>query len=206
MTDDGSGEIDTADDKIITDKSLESTGETSINTSGCKRKLDDESQNSCQREAKKKNKQESGENNKNKKCVGNHNNPQCSGNKGKKNSQGSSLHIVGRESYERINFLYQAAMQVVTSQPHNVELTRYYMKCLRDIKEKKVLRLSREMKRTICDRCNMLLVPGITASVTSANGLEIMTCLTCNTKKRKAFGNSTAVRRRKRKRRKEKKL
>ena len=98
----------------------------------------------------------------------------------------------GKEAYERVNFLYQAAMSVVATQPHNIELARHYLKCIRDIKEKKMLRLSREMKHSICDRCNMLVVPGITAdaSVCDKGLLVRMTCLSCNTKKQRRFVTS----------------
>jgi len=79
-------------------------------------------------------------------------------------------------------------MTVIATQPHNVELARYYMKSLRDIKEKKVLTWTREMKHSICNFCNMLLVPGVTASVVavkSGGQLEQVNCLSCNNKKKK---------------------
>ena len=94
--------------------------------------------------------------------------------------------IVSKDAYQRINFLYQAAMQVLANQPCNVELVRYYIKCLRDVKEKRVLRWAREMKQSICNGCNMLLVPGITGSVKiGENGQNVMTCLSCYSEKRK---------------------
>ena len=103
--------------------------------------------------------------------------------------------ILYKEAYERVNFLYQAAMSVILTQPHNIELVRHYMKCIRDIKDKKTLRLARQMKHSICDRCNMLLVPGVTAAVSVRDKglLERMTCLSCNTKKQKMFLSTTRI-------------
>ncbi|XP_057296333.1 ribonuclease P protein subunit p21-like [Hydractinia symbiolongicarpus] len=92
-----------------------------------------------------------------------------------------NMQLKGRDGYERMNYLYQSALHILRNQPENVELVRYYMRTLRKIKERKVLRWSREMKRSICNGCNMLLVAGITAQIRIRNNRRlVMTCLSCN--------------------------
>ena len=110
----------------------------------------------------------------------------------------------GKEGYERMNFLYQASMQVLSSQPFNIELVRHYIRCLCDVKEKRVLRWSREMKDTICTGCYMLLVPGVTCTVNKTKHKQtVITCISCRTMKRKNAMVSCKKRRRKKKDKKE---
>eukprot|EP01105_Mastigella_eilhardi_P017756 TRINITY_DN4098_c0_g1_i2.p1 TRINITY_DN4098_c0_g1~~TRINITY_DN4098_c0_g1_i2.p1 ORF type:complete len:109 (-),score=27.02 TRINITY_DN4098_c0_g1_i2:204-497(-) len=61
-----------------------------------------------------------------------------------------------------MNFLYQASYLVA---PANADLSRFYNCTLQRIAHKLVLRLSPNVKRTICKRCFTLLVPGRTATV-----------------------------------------
>lgn len=91
--------------------------------------------------------------------------------------------FVNKDAYERINYLYQAGLQLLSLQPFNIELVRYFMKCLCDIREKKVLRLTSDVRRSICDACYMLLVPGVTVSVKNLkDGGCTLTCLSCMNK------------------------
>ncbi|XP_066927713.1 uncharacterized protein [Clytia hemisphaerica] len=106
--------------------------------------------------------------------------------KGKKNkTKDKKGNFPKRDAYERVEFLKQAAQLNLRINPHNEELSRHYVKCLRSVKEKKCLSLTNEMKRSICKGCNMILVPGVTTRVRVGDHKRInITCLTCNNKKR----------------------
>ncbi|XP_050391105.1 ribonuclease P protein subunit p21 [Patella vulgata] len=93
--------------------------------------------------------------------------------------------LVHKEIYQRINFLYQAAHQALTTSPSDLSLCRFYIKTLRAITQRQVLRLHPYIKRSICKKCCVLLVPGITMSVRiKANGEKYseITCLDCGKK------------------------
>uniref|UniRef100_A0A2M3ZK02 Putative ribonuclease p protein subunit p21 n=1 Tax=Anopheles braziliensis TaxID=58242 RepID=A0A2M3ZK02_9DIPT len=68
----------------------------------------------------------------------------------------------GRETYERMNFLYQAATTMSATHP---QLAAYYGKLLKSVGKKAVLRMEPAIKRTLCVRCGVLLNPGTTANI-----------------------------------------
>ncbi|XP_058062490.1 ribonuclease P protein subunit p21 [Anopheles bellator] len=68
----------------------------------------------------------------------------------------------GRETYERMNFLYQAATLMSTSNP---QLAAYYGKLTKSVGKKAVLRMEPAIKRTLCVRCGVHLNPGFTADI-----------------------------------------
>ncbi|XP_058116699.1 ribonuclease P protein subunit p21 [Anopheles coustani] len=74
-----------------------------------------------------------------------------------------SKFCAGRETFERMNYLYQAAMLMSDKNPH---LSAYYGKLTKSIGKKAVLRMEPAIKRTLCVRCSVLLNPGYTADVT----------------------------------------
>ncbi|XP_076008905.1 ribonuclease P protein subunit p21 [Genypterus blacodes] len=89
-----------------------------------------------------------------------------------------------KESYQRLNFLYQAAHCVVAQQPENVALARFYCFTQRTIARRLVLRQDPSVKRTLCKRCCSLLIPGVTASVRQQRKkrktrFTVMKCLSC---------------------------
>ncbi|XP_035900073.1 ribonuclease P protein subunit p21 [Anopheles stephensi] len=69
---------------------------------------------------------------------------------------------VGRESYERMNFLYQAAALMSETHP---QLSATYGRLAKSIGKKAVLRMEPAIKRTLCVRCGVLLNPAITADI-----------------------------------------
>ncbi|XP_069507607.1 ribonuclease P protein subunit p21 [Ambystoma mexicanum] len=73
--------------------------------------------------------------------------------------------IKDKEAFQRLNFLYQAAHCVLSQNPENIELARFYCHTERTISKRLVLRRDPSVKRTICKRCHSLLLPGITATV-----------------------------------------
>ncbi|CAI9720891.1 P subunit p21-like [Octopus vulgaris] len=92
-----------------------------------------------------------------------------------------------KESFQRINFLYQAAYLTLTVNPQNTGLVRFYINTLKTIAQRQVLRLDPHLKRTICKRCFSLLVPGLTATIRSRRRREkhtVVTCLECGLVKR----------------------
>ena len=62
--------------------------------------------------------------------------------------------VANLESFHRMNFLYQAA---VTIHPHNPELSRFYIRSMRDVGEKTVVRMSPGLKAQFCKKCSSLL-------------------------------------------------
>ncbi|GAB1600803.1 ribonuclease P protein subunit p21-like [Argonauta hians] len=92
-----------------------------------------------------------------------------------------------KESFQRINFLYQAAYLTLTVNPQNTGLVRFYINTLKTIAQRQVLRLDPHLKRTICKKCFSLLVPGLTAKIRSRGSREkhsVVTCLECGMVKR----------------------
>ncbi|PKC60239.1 Rpr2-domain-containing protein [Rhizophagus irregularis] len=81
---------------------------------------------------------------------------------GKKKEKNSEPRLIQhREIYQRMNFLYQAAtlMTTITS------LGRFYINTMKTIGTKQVLRIDPSIKRTICKRCETILLPGVTSKV-----------------------------------------
>ena len=60
--------------------------------------------------------------------------------------------------FARLSHLYQAANELA---PASGSLARFYLTTLRSVAKKNVLRLDPAVKRTICKRCDSLLVPGV---------------------------------------------
>lgn len=80
-----------------------------------------------------------------------------------------------------------------SSQPFRA-LPHYYVSHLRGISRKGQSRLSREVKRAVCKRCDILLTPGMTAESRVENqsrggkkpwaDVLVLTCLACGAEKR----------------------
>ncbi|XP_013393903.1 ribonuclease P protein subunit p21 isoform X1 [Lingula anatina] len=95
--------------------------------------------------------------------------------------------LPNKDAFQRMNFLYQAAHHALASNPDNVEMVRFYTHSLKNIAKRKVLRLDPSLKRTMCKRCSMLLVPGVSATVrVRGKGLKrvIVKCVECKLLKR----------------------
>lgn len=95
--------------------------------------------------------------------------------------------VSGQDTFERINFLYQAAYAVVVANPKNVNLARQYCATLLQIGRHQVSRIDPHVKRRICKRCELLLIPGYTCTVRHRSKREkhaVVTCVECATVKR----------------------
>lgn len=100
------------------------------------------------------------------------------------------LRIPNEDIYQRINYLYQAAHESLKKSPNDVSLCRFYIYTLRTITRRSCLHLHPDMKRNMCKRCCVLLIPGVTAIVRTRKKREkhtVVTCLECGTPKRYVY-------------------
>jgi ribonuclease P protein subunit RPR2 len=117
---------------------------------------------------------------------------------GKTKSSGSKQpHLVARLShlYRVSNALSGSEAQTT---PPTTNLSRFYLTHLRSVAKKSVLRLGPSIKRTICKRCDTLLVPGVSCEHRvenkSKNGRKkwadvlIVECKSCGSVKRFPVG------------------
>ncbi|KAI5805852.1 RNAse P Rpr2/Rpp21/SNM1 subunit domain-containing protein, partial [Geopyxis carbonaria] len=109
----------------------------------------------------------------------------------------------------RLSHLYRAASATLTPDPSAAtsHLSRLYVGTLRSVAKKNVLRLAPELKRTLCKRCDAVLVPGVTAETRRENKSKggrkgwaevvVVECRACGGVKRFAVGMEGFVRREK---------
>ncbi|XP_067128408.1 ribonuclease P protein subunit p21 [Centruroides vittatus] len=93
----------------------------------------------------------------------------------------------GKDIYQRVNFLYQAAYTVLAMTPTNFNLIRYYGRTIKMICQKSQIKLDPDIKRTMCKKCYIILYPGITSTFrlkSKRSKHSIIKCLTCGTIKR----------------------
>ncbi|KAK7112776.1 ribonuclease P protein subunit p21-like [Littorina saxatilis] len=98
-----------------------------------------------------------------------------------------------KEAYQRINYLYQAAHLCLQQSPSNPEMCRFYINTMRSVAEKHVIRMHPEIKRSICKKCCMLLLPGITSISRNKKKGErytVVSCLECGSVKRFPWGKN----------------
>ncbi|GLD65551.1 ribonuclease P protein subunit p21-like protein [Lates japonicus] len=93
-----------------------------------------------------------------------------------------------KEAYERLNYLYQAAHCVLSQNPENVELARFYCFTQRTVARRLVLKQDPSVKRTLCKKCCSLLIPGVTATTrqrrkNSKTRFTVVRCLSCGQSK-----------------------
>lgn len=88
--------------------------------------------------------------------------------------------VVKKIANERIYILFDLAKK----EP-DPELSKRYMKLIKQICEHYRIRLPKELKNNICKKCNLLLIPGKNLSVrlASSNGYIVYKCKNCGTEK-----------------------
>ncbi|XP_055634974.1 uncharacterized protein LOC129774921 [Toxorhynchites rutilus septentrionalis] len=91
------------------------------------------------------------------------NNDNKSNNGNTNNTKKQARLCPGRDIYERMNFLYQAAALMAESVP---VLSGTYGKLMKSVGKKAVLRIEPAIKRTLCVRCGVVLSPTSTANYT----------------------------------------
>lgn len=67
----------------------------------------------------------------------------------------SAKRVQGSEAFQRMNYLYQAAVAVY---PQSPKLSQFYIRTMRNVAEKTVLRLAPGVKAGFCQKCSYLLV------------------------------------------------
>ncbi|KII92605.1 hypothetical protein PLICRDRAFT_172677 [Plicaturopsis crispa FD-325 SS-3] len=127
--------------------------------------------------------------------------------------------VANRDIIQRLNFLYQASTYLnhisapPPPPPHQnpdgqddtqrespgnkrrrktvsaSDLSRAYVKTMKVVGQKAIVRMDPAVKRTLCKGCNTVLVPGSTANVrvrsSSSHGhIVVYTCLSCTTTRR----------------------
>ncbi|XP_029938859.1 ribonuclease P protein subunit p21 [Salarias fasciatus] len=97
-------------------------------------------------------------------------------------------HLKDKEAFQRLNFLYQAAHCVLTQNPENVELARFYCFTQKTITRRLVLRQDPSVKRNFCKKCCSLLIPGLTATtrqkkLRGKNRFTVIKCVLCGQSK-----------------------
>lgn len=97
-------------------------------------------------------------------------------------------HVKDKEAYQRLNYLYQAAHCVLSQNPENVELARFYCFTQKTIARRLVLRQDPSVKRRLCRKCCSLLLPGVTATARQRkdrwrNRKTVVRCLSCGQSK-----------------------
>ncbi|XP_026201194.1 ribonuclease P protein subunit p21 [Anabas testudineus] len=99
-----------------------------------------------------------------------------------------ALQLKDKEAYQRLNYLYQAAHCILSQNPENVELARFYCFTQKTIARRLVLRQDPSVKRTLCKKCCSLLIPGVSATTRqrrkrSKSHFTVMRCLSCGQSK-----------------------
>lgn len=92
-------------------------------------------------------------------------------------------HHVNFDGQERINYLYNAAVQIYKA-TGSLSPSRHYIKSMLEIGRKTMTRLTPQMKKSICKKCFIPLIPGGTCKNSIKRGknhkwLRIK-CLSCN--------------------------
>ncbi|XP_060661593.1 ribonuclease P protein subunit p21 isoform X1 [Drosophila nasuta] len=71
--------------------------------------------------------------------------------------------LTQRHACSRMNFLYQAANLMAHS--NNNTLAAYYGKLCRNVGTKTLMHMSPALKRTLCKRCSLPLLPGVNTTL-----------------------------------------
>lgn len=91
-------------------------------------------------------------------------------------------HCVGKDCFERFNFLYQLS-NISLTKNKDQSVNPFYLHLLLNSAKKCVYRLEPYVKRTICKKCNSLLIPGISAKVRIRKKRSLWHCNKCHATK-----------------------
>lgn len=116
----------------------------------------------------------------------------------KKQGKQAPKNVPHIDNYARISYLYQSSMQFAAGSKYNV-LSRALARNVDLISKKAVTKLSPSIKRTICKKCQTLLIPGVSETIKVENesrenkphsDILVHTCHTCGRKKRFPIGKN----------------
>lgn len=132
------------------------------------------------------------------------------GKKDKKSNSITSKQIANRDNFARLSYLYQLSNQFITSPKTSSATTapnddstlqtllaRGYDRNLDLLSKRTLSKISPSVKRSMCKKCHMLLIPGMTVSVRiennsktqdAKNDILVNKCLTCGECKRFPIG------------------
>jgi len=79
--------------------------------------------------------------------------------------KGNSIHCQNKDVMQRMNYLYQAAQTACLMKPPNLALAQYYAANMKSLSHKKTIKMSPHLKRSICKRCCMPLIPTLTSKI-----------------------------------------
>jgi len=109
-----------------------------------------------------------------------------------KNGAPKPSSVPNREIYQRLNFLYQASTYLKTiealSPPVDTASVRRvslgdvassYVRNMRAIGNKSVIRMDPNVKRSICKKCHTVLLPGQTVTIRIKGPKVVYGCISC---------------------------
>ncbi|KAJ8960244.1 hypothetical protein NQ318_003969 [Aromia moschata] len=91
---------------------------------------------------------------------------------------------VGKEGFQRMNYLYQASNAIATESKANNVASVFYTNLLVNVSKRQSKGCKDiAMKRTVCKGCRCLLLAGVTCKVRIKKKKVIWTCMSCRTSK-----------------------
>nr|CAB3265740.1 ribonuclease P protein subunit p21 [Phallusia mammillata] len=105
---------------------------------------------------------------------------------GKNTRKNKHFQVQKKDVFQRLNFLFQAAHLALKNDPPQKELARHYAQTMKSLAQKNCLRLSPHVKRNLCKKCMMILMPGITSKVRPKSGKKhelVVHCTECHTRR-----------------------
>eukprot|EP00164_Ancoracysta_twista_P012056 GFYU01018796.1.p1 GENE.GFYU01018796.1~~GFYU01018796.1.p1 ORF type:complete len:138 (+),score=20.57 GFYU01018796.1:79-492(+) len=81
-----------------------------------------------------------------------------------------------QECFKRMNYLLQASHLMAGLDPN---LSKFYNNSLKQVAQRNVLRIDRDVKRVVCLRCDVSLVPGVTSHIYAGGKKEKYLCVKC---------------------------
>jgi len=112
-----------------------------------------------------------------------------------KNDAPNPNRVANREVMQRLNYLYQASVYLNSisatggQDDYLQKISGYYIRSMKQLANKKVVKMDPSIKRTLCKGCDTVLVPGSTASVRVKSSkphghIVTYTCSACRTSRR----------------------
>nr|XP_034345457.1 ribonuclease P protein subunit p21-like [Arvicanthis niloticus] len=96
--------------------------------------------------------------------------------------------VKDQEAFQRLSFLYQAAHCILSENPENQALARFYCYTEKTIAKRLVLQQDPSVKRTLCCSWSSLLIPGLACTQCQrrrkGQRWTVHTCLTCQQSQR----------------------
>ncbi|CAG9766049.1 unnamed protein product [Ceutorhynchus assimilis] len=92
----------------------------------------------------------------------------------------STKKCVGKETFQRINYLYQLCNKLTTENRAAHIASNHYSNLAVNISKKAVQRLDIDIKRTLCKGCRSILIPGVTCKIRIKKKKVLKHCMKCS--------------------------